>query len=205
MNRLQIAQLINTLAGTQGVIDSTENSTGYQTVLISLMDTGYAEIQNFREQWKFMKRHIQVPVNTTTYEIAFPTVKLIEKLIYDQVELKEIAYSNWILTDHTTGPPAEWSWNDTGDILLVNPPDTSYIIDLYYWQNPDVMTLNADIPVLPLSYHNLLVYKTLIGLGSYLGNFDLINEYTFQYESMMGQMMRTELEGKRVKTLAWVI
>ena len=208
MNKLQIAKNINTLAGTQGVIDTTENVTGYQSVLILLLDQAYTEIQKYRAEWKFMKKLVQAPLNVSLNTYSNTDISKIDRVV-DQVaykELKEIPYEKWIMSEHSiTGPPIEWTKHETNDTYTFTPPDDTYLVDIYYWSIPDVMTENSSIPVLPVEFHNLIVYKALVGLGSYLGNFDLTHEYSYQYDVMMGQMMRSELESKQVKTLGWVI
>ena len=204
MNRLQIAQTINTLAGTQGTVSTTESPTGYQAALILFIDQGYTEIQKYRDEWKFMRREVLMPLSATVSTFTNTDISKIDRVRYERDELKQVAYDDWIVTEHKEGVPTEFTDNPGTRELTFNPSDAPYLPTLYYWAVPDIMTLNGDIPVLPVEFHNLLVYKALVGLGSYLGNYDLVNEYSFQYETMMGQMMRSQLASKRLKTLPWV-
>ena len=192
MNKLRIAKDVNALGGAQGTVTTTEGVSGYQEVLVLFIDKGYTQIQEHRNNWKFMRKMAQTPLNSTTNTYVNADIAKVEKIIYNQTKLKFVPYADWILRDHATGAPAEYTISDIDSSVIFNPLDATYLTDLYYWSVPDVMTLNSSIPVLPIQYHDLLVFKGLMGLGTYLGNYDLVNEYSEKYDIMMGQMMRTE-------------
>lgn len=204
MNRLQIAKDVNTLAATQGVVETTENSFGYQTVLLLQVDTGYNKVQLHRKDWNFMRKLVQAPLDLTTDTFIDADIAKIEKVIYDKEELREVPYETWILKDHNTGRPEEYTISDLDGSLIFNPSDQAYVVDVYYWSVPDIMLLDTSIPILPVQYHYVLVYAGLMALGSYLGNFDLINTYQTEYDIIMGQIMRTECPEKRLKAPPFV-
>lgn len=204
MNRLAIARMVDTLAGTQGTLDTTEGLTGYQATLINFIDLAYQQIQVYRKNWNFMRETIQIPLSTTLATYTNTDIALVEKVIYDQVELQKVDYADWLLRDHPSGPPSEYTISSLDGSIIFNTLDGTYTPDLFYWSVPDIMTLNADVPILPVKYHEIIVYKGLMALGTYLGNYDLINEYSELYDIGIGQMLRTECPEIIIKTSPWV-
>ena len=204
MNRLEIAKAVNALAGTQGVVTTTEGVTGYQEVLLQFIDKGYREIQVYRKNWKFMQSFVQAALNGLDQVFEDADIALVDKVIYNKAELRQVPYEDWILRDHPSGPPSEYTISPLNGSIIFNLPDAPYIVDVYYWHVPDNMTLNVDVPVLPVQYHDIIIYKGCMGLGTYLGNYDLVNENQELYDIAMGQMLRTECPEMHVKTKPWV-
>jgi hypothetical protein len=205
MNRLEIARAVDAAAGTQGTVDSTESLTGYQALLVQFVDQAYQQIQVYRKNWNFMRESALIPLSTILKTYTNADIALVEKIIYNKTELTRVDYADWILRDHTSGPPAEYTISDLNGSIIFNTLDATYITSrVYYWSVPDIMTVNADIPILPVKYHELIIYKSLMGLGTYLGNYDLINEYSELYDIGMGQMLRTECPEMKLKARPWV-
>jgi len=202
MTKLDIARLINTLAGTQGSVDTTENTSGYQTTIITFLDQAYNDVQLYRlNQWKFMKGQVSVPLSTTVDTFSSTDVAEVTRVIYNKQVLKEVPYEDWVLTDHATGKPTEFTVDPYNDNAIVfNPSDINYIVTLQYQKVPDVLSSNSAVPILPTRFHNVIAFKALIGLGSYLGNDDLITKYTSQYSIEMGQLMRSQVPRQYVTT-----
>lgn len=200
MNRLKIAQLINTLAGTQGTVDTTVGVSGYQTALIEFMDSGYNDIQIYRDSWKFLQGTVDIPLNITVNTYSNDDVAKVTRIIYNKRVLKEILYEDWVLQDHKEGKPVEFTTNPYTDEIEFNPLNDTYIVALQYQKVPDVMTTNSDIPIIPERFQRIIAYKALIGLGSYLGNYDLITKYSNKYSIELGALMRSQVPVKFVTT-----
>ena len=190
MNRLEIAQDVNTLAGTQGTIDTTESITGYQAVLLKAVDKAYKDIQLYRNDWDFMKLEADIPLTTLVKTYSNVDIAKVDKIIYDQKIIDRVEYADWILRDHDTGTPREYTVNRATGLITFNTLDASYQPKLHYYRNPNKMTVNGSIPIVPLRYHDAITYKALMILGTYLGNYDLISEYSVQFAILMGAMMR---------------
>ena len=200
MNKLQIAQLINTLAGTQGTVDTTEGTSGYQATLVEFLDQAYNDIQIFRESWKFMQGTVDIPLNIALNTFSSDDIAKGTRIIYDKRVLKEIPYEVWVLRDHPANKPVEWTVNPYTDELEFNTLDGTYIVTLQYQKVPDELTSNLDTPLLPKRFHGIIAYKALIGLGSYLGNYDLITKYSNKYSIELGALMRSQVPVKFLTT-----
>lgn len=200
MTRLELAKLINKLAGTQGTVDTTVNTTGYQSTLIAFLDQAYNDLQIFRDTWKFMREEAPIPLSTIVDSYSSDDIATVDRIIYNKRLLREIPYDDWILSDHATGKPVEYTVDPSDDSITFNPSDTDYILTLQYYKVPDLMETNSAVPILPVRFHNVLAYKALIGLGSYLGNDDLITRYSLKYSIELGQLMRSQVPKKMITT-----
>lgn len=207
MNRLKICQDANTLAGTQGRIDSTVSPVGYQATLILMVDKAYNDIQIYRKYWHFLRAMVQAPLNTTTNTFSDANIARIDKLVYDYKPLKFMNYDNWVLREWTTtDKPTYWTYDPATLEITTNPLDATYIVDVYYWSIPDVMTTNSSVPIIPDRYQDLIIHKALMNLGgSYLGNYDLASSSATAYSFMLGEMMRTQLPSRKISPQPFVI
>lgn len=199
MNKLEIAQKVNTLAGTQGDVDSVEAPLGYQQVLVQMVDQAYADIQRYRKDWKFMRVKAQAALSDTLFTITNTEIQTVDRVIYDDRVLREISDERWVLMSFNATEPKVYTVDDTTRIITLNDLDTNYIVDYWYYRIPHEMTLNVDEPILPEEFHDAIVYKALIDLGSFLGNYDLVTYYGTKYSMILGDMMRSELAQKRLK------
>lgn len=201
MNKLTISQQVNTLAGLQGTIDSVTSTSGYQAVLITMVDKAYSDIQTYRDDWMFMRKSVQAPLSTTLNTFSDTDIDTIRYILYDKNKLVEWDHDRWLITDHT-GPdkPHQYTFNHEEVEYEFNVLDADYLADVYYIRVPDVMTLGSSTPIIPEQYQSLIVYKSLIDLGSYLGNYDLVQNYSLAYSVEMGQMMRAQIPQKTVTT-----
>ncbi len=200
MNKLEIARLINTLAGTQGTIDTTEGTSGYQVALVGFLDQAYSDIQLYRNNWKFMRRTAEIPLNRVDplYTYSNDDIDTVSRIYLNYRVLKYIDYDLWVLKEHQEAQPTEYTVNSFTDEIEFNPLDSTYIVTMDYQKVPDVLSSNSAVPILPTRFHSLIAYKALTGLGSYLGNPDLITKYTLKYSMELGSLMRSQVPGGKL-------
>jgi len=127
-------------------------------------------------------------------------IDIVDRIIYNKSILREVPYDDWVIKDHKLGKPVEYTRSPIDDSIIFNPSDMDYLLTLQYTKVPDVMTVNTSVPVLPIKFHTIIVYKALIGLGSYLGNYDLISKYSLKYSIEIGQLMRSQIPQTFVRT-----
>lgn len=58
-------------------------------------------------------------------------------------------------------PPAHYTLDPLNNLLLGPPPDGIYVVTGEYMKGAQVLALDADIPELPLRFHQLLVFMTM--------------------------------------------
>jgi hypothetical protein len=211
MNKLEIVNKVNTLAGTQGSVDNVSSTSGYQTTLVAMVDLAYLSIQTHREDWKFLYEEVvplvEVPADPVNDLPSYSNIDISEtyRILYEKEPLREYSYDKWLTMDQpAANEPSQYTKHPDGTIIF-NPFDTNYYVTLQYFKVPDTIVTNSDIPVLPTKYHMLIVYKALIHLGEYLFNQSLINANTTLYSIELGRMMRSQVGNRgKIKTGAFV-
>ncbi len=205
MNKLEIARLVNTLAGTQGIIETTDGLTGYQSTLVTMIDQAYEDIQVYRPSWLFLQATVDIPLNETLNTYQPIGLSKITRILHNQQILKEVDYTRWLLESHTNkGKPTVWTYNPYSKEIEFNQLDGDYITTLQYQKVPDILANSFSIPVLPVEFHSLIAYKAVIDLGSYLGNPDLVSKYSLKYSFGIGQLLRSQTPPMHLKAPAFV-
>ena len=199
MDRLTLCQKVNEKAGTQGSLESTTNINEYQQVLVGMVDTAYNDIQLLAKgECKFMRLSVSPTITSADPTYTNTDIKKIRKVIYNQNELTLVDYDDWIMTDHSTGEPTEYTVIPATGVITFNPLDANYVITVQYLRVPNIMTGDYDIPIIPLSFHWTIVWKALMELGSYVGNWDLISTYTDKYSIEAGDLLRDQNPQKEI-------
>ena len=200
MNKLQLAQATNTLAMTQGDIASVD-ATGYQALILLHIDKAYRDIQTFREKWYFRRASIPLMLGPLLDNIEGNGVfTKLRGIRFNKRYLKERSYEWWLTREHVTGKPTEYTLNPADNQIFFNPSDANYTVDIDYIRTPHQMVTNTDTPIIPIAFHEIIMYKALVYLGSSLGNDDLISQYGVEYGIILGQLMRNQLPPESVTT-----
>lgn len=71
-------------------------------------------------------------------------------------------------------------------LLFGGVPDQAYHVRGRYWRQPQVLTLDTDVPLAPTYYHMLIVYRTMM----YYAMFEAASEVLAAGEKWYTQMMR---------------
>lgn len=203
MNKLQLAQMVNTLAATQGEVDNAETATGYQAALVLMVDKAYKDIQTYRKYWNFMRTTMNALMTDTENTITNADIREVLAVRYDYNRVTQYNYdSEFLLKDQSVflGKPTRYYVNPFDRTIILNPLDADYRVDIDYWRIPNIMPTNSSIPIIPVEHHYVIVYKALMNLGSYLGNDDLIGDYSTHYDYEMGELMRSQLPQEIIVT-----
>lgn len=207
MNFLELVQTSRVISGMQGVGPASVLTTsGVEEVLVRFTREAYIDIQNLREEWDFLSK-----THTFSTTIGKKEYTNTEILITD---LKKYNLKSFILTDTngkknflgyierselerltlnetTTKIPTLFSYDEADLSLILNPiPDKIYNVAFRYWRTPETLSTDTQVPLLPISFHQLIIYKTLEKLAVYLGSPELYREYSVEAAKMQGQLMR---------------
>jgi len=205
VNLLAITQKANKLAGIQGSIISLTTLTGYQAILLAHVQTAYEDIQNYRDEWHFLKTQVTIPLTTvtSTYDPADAVAKWdFFNILYDSKPLQVISYDQYIqdkISTTTAGAPSVVAVDPSTNILYFNPLDNNYSIVAKYWNTPETLSGNNDIPLLPYEFHNLIVYRSVADFAAFLGNTGLYQIYTQKANTMFGKLLRSQNPSKHIK------
>lgn len=209
MNFLQICQRVNEIVGFQGSVKSV-TPTGYQSVLVTAVKDTYEDIQRYRPDWEWLKSSRSINVSnakqqyTLTELWAGDTVDLIEYryIVYDYRRMMFIPYDEFVLRDFTNYTPTDpkmFTVEPASKDLIIQPIDQLYTLQLHYTKQPDELTINTDVPVIPLRHHQLIVYGAIMKLSTFVGNPTLYDTYSVKYAEALGQLMREENPAKIIR------
>lgn len=66
-----------------------------------------------------------------------------------------------------TDRPLEVAVNDQNELAFGPIPDKAYIVRGRYIRSPQILTVDADVPIMPAQYHEAIKWKALRLLGEY--------------------------------------
>lgn len=219
MNFLTMVQRVRELSGMQGTgPTSVSNTVGVDSVIVRFVQHAYRDIQNKREEWTWLRK--DVSFSTTIGKHIYTTTDILGALHDDlkdyktdtirilsngstsyMRELDEYAMERKYLDDTTQGVPSEFSIDTSDNSLVLRViPDGPYTVSFSYFQIPQELTLDADIPRMPVAYHDAIIYEALRKLSVYLKTPEIYSEYAAQAQILLGQLMRGTLKSKRIMT-----
>lgn len=219
MNFLTMVQNVRLEAGMQGTgPTSVVGTVGVDSVIVQFIKQAYRDIQNMREEWAWLRK--DVTFTTTVGKSVYTTSDILGVLTNDLKDYKsgtirllnngttsylkhyDEDYLQRLYVDSTTqGTPTAYAI-DSADrsLILKDTPDTSYTVSFSYYTIPESLTNDTDIPRLPVSFHDLIVYKALQKLSVYLKVPEIFSNSSIDGATLMGQLMRNTLKPKRITT-----
>lgn len=202
MTFLDIVNKMNILSGIQSTISDTAATVGIQSVIVQCAQDAWIQIQNYRKDWTFM-------VGTTSFltvqgqEVYTPAevfvssnpdllgIYIEKMIIYDYRALRYVTPAEYPFIENLTeGKPSYFTIEPSNNYIYMNLPDGEYTIEPYYIKTPQILVSSTDTPNVSVRYHDLVVYKGLELLATYIGNPELFQKYSSETSVLMGAMMR---------------
>lgn len=210
------------MCGLQGTVLSTTVTSGYQEILVKMCRNAYIDIQELRKDWPWMRSSTTFSTVAGTTEYSLSTMvgggtsdiaRLVPGMVlytdsnsYDE-RLTEWSYNRYIVDDvpqQTQSKPTLFAQDPVDHHLFLNPPNGVYTITVHYFTLPVALSAVTDTPVMPESFHRLIAYMGAAQMAAFMGNSNLFNINNQKADAMLGMLMRSELPGKRVRTLGIV-
>ena len=211
--------LTRLLCGMQGTGPSSVlNVQGVEEVLVRMVRDAYVDVQNQREEWNFLLDDgtfsTQIGVDTYNLTAIFgtPTPPLkkykvdsfrITETNGSQIYLKNLdrdVLEARYLNDVQQKLPTQYAINPENNALIFKPiPNGLYTVNFRYWRSPEILSADTQVPLLPLSFHNLIAYAAAAKMAVYLGSPELYQEYSQKANGMLGQLMRMEIPKMRLR------
>lgn len=201
---LAICQEVSNIVGLQGTIQSVSTVSGYQATLIQHVKNAYEDIQSYRDEWDFLRDSVDIVLTQgATGSGVFSDVQRwdIRHIYYDSTPLSIVSHDWYIQTKQSEaaqGRPSIVAQDITTRRLYFNPVDAGYTIVAYYWKVPETLSANTDVPIIPISYHKLLIYRAAADFSAFIGNGNLYQTYNTKADTLMGKLLRDNNPAKRV-------
>jgi hypothetical protein len=210
---LELAQATRMISGMQGTgPSSVVNQQGIEAVLVRFVKDAYTDIQNLREDWKWMEasRSFSTQAGKDTYgflDLFGTNTPSFKKYQYDSFYITDTGgYKSYLryldrntleamfLNDTSRDVPSVFTEDpSSASIVLKSIPSDAYLVNFRYQKAPEELTTNAQVPSLPPAFHNLILYKAIEKLSVYLGSPQIYRAYSVEAAKMMAQLMRSEL------------
>jgi hypothetical protein len=113
-------------------------------------------------------------------------------------DLDLLPYNVWMerykLATFVSGQPTAATMSNDDTILFNTLPDIAYQLKGDYWRAPQELTADATIPLLPVRWHMLIVYRALQYLALDREQQTMFQQNKDNEDAMIVQMQPTELE-----------
>lgn len=169
---------------------STLNQSGEMLRLVNWIGTAYEEIQNMKDNWRFMTSDFSFNTINGQNEYLAATSGISDLAswkpdsfriyktslgVMDEQWIRYLEYEErfrdlrgFANTSMIAGRPIDFSIKpDNALVLFPIPDDTTYTIRGQYYKTPSVMTLDIDTPNFPQRFHMAIVWKALMYYGMY--------------------------------------
>jgi len=222
MNYIGMIRATREIVGMQGVGPTTSvGAQGVEAVLATVVKDAYLDIQNLREEFDFLnaKKSFLTEVAKDEYtpeEIFLPDAVNLNKydlssfrltspsgkktvLTYKDREVLESRYIN--STDRNE--PGVFSIDFSDNSVILKPiPNGTYTVSFRYWEQPEILTEDVQVPKLPTQFHLLIVYKAVEKMAIYMNIQGAYGEYSYEAKMMTNQLMRKSLRKKTLRARA---
>jgi len=215
MNFLSLCQELRSESGIQGTGPTTVvGQTGFHLQIVNWINKAYRDVQNLHPNWFFMTKDFSFPTIATQREYqngsGVGKTGLTDLKDWNVTEAGDIRcyltsagvsneqymeYIPWAQYRQAylygsrrtqTDRPRFFSIQPNQGLNFYPVPDDVYTIIGEYFQKPDQMTLDADVPNFPEDFHEILVWRGLMLYGA----FDAANERYSHGKNEFGRLKR---------------
>lgn len=191
MTFLQLCQKLARLSGTVDGLPSfttTVGASGRLAKVVDFVSDAFVEIQNERSDWLFLIKEFSGPLTIgqsqyTAAQLAIAdlgawlpdtddrnTVTLYDpaKGTADEGAIRQIGYDEWrrsyYIGSQTNNRPVAWAIAPDGRICFGPAPDKAYTFRAQYRRTPQVLAADADVPIIPAQFHNVIVGQAMLNM-----------------------------------------
>lgn len=219
MTFLQLCQMLALEAGISGGIVTTAGQAGEAGRVVRWVSRAYAYVQNLHEDWKFLRRDVEFPVQLglAKYTPDAAGVPLEEFGCWymrdkwrsyltasgyaDEQEIDYVPYDKFRLvygfgnSRLQPGRPTVMTVAPDQSLLFWPTPNDAYTIVGEQYHAPFIMTADGDVPAFAARFHNVIVYRALMLYGEFEGDPSVIGASQTETERELDAMESFYLPG----------
>lgn len=204
---------------------SVTGQTGKLAEVVSWTAEAWNRIQNEHNAWRFHRKEFTSTATTigagrytgASWGITDFAEWLQETdndphiyTIYKQSEgvssEKRLSYIDWpvfrnayLRGTQTNNPPIHYTIDAMNQFCLGPAPDAAYIVRGEYRRTPQVLSANANVPICPVRFHNVIAWRAVILLAEEAEAIEAqVPLAQRNYNEIMGQMRRDLLPRVRI-------
>jgi hypothetical protein len=190
--------------------------TGEMKRVVNWILKAYKDIQNKHRNWDFLRENFSFETIASTSTYLPTAVSLDELATWKQDTFRiyrtatGVADEQWLrcwrwdeLRDayligpsrSQTGRPTEFAIKPDKSVVFWPAPDAVYTVTGEYFQRAQTMTANADEPLLPEQFHDIIKWRAMMYYGAYEGAAEVYANGKSEYARMMFEMRLDQLPG----------
>ncbi len=207
-----VARESGTISGVLPI--SVTGQTGREAKVIYWVNEAWNQIQNDKDTWRWMRGEFDGAISASSQRYTgagsfsltrwagwitdndtmtiYPTA---DGVAYE-TPIGPIPFANYRAMyergTRTAGAPVVYSVSDANE-LCFQLPDTAYTVRGMYRKTPQDLTANADIPEMPVRFHNLIAWDALILLAGADESISHMQIFQQRATRLRGDLMRDQL------------
>ena len=132
------------------------------------------------------------------FENFDPNIGKGPKLFVDSDQLIYLPWGQYDPNSYGAGEtkPYDMTIRPDGKWLFLPTPDIVFAITFNYYSTPVVMVDNADVSVIPVIYHDIVVSRAMMYYAEYEDAPELMSAGAERYDQLMDAMRATQLPGQ---------
>ena len=219
MTYIELVRAVRSRVGMQGTGPSSINgAVGAEVDLVNSVSDSWSDLQNYRDDWKWMRGRVSFNTVVGTTEYTPSTIfntsnhrlsKWRKDSFYfldtDGKYRKVNSYYDYdsfcelFINDTTNNKISAFSVRPDNSAICINRPDSIYPIRLDYQKAPQQLSTDSDIPELPPQFHMLIVYEAVAKYCATVSSPELYDKYSYDHSKLLGALMRNQLPSKNLK------
>lgn len=207
----RVAQESGTVSGTQP--STVVGQTGRLGSIVQWVAAAYSDIQNHRKTWLWMQGEFEASLTIAKQRYAgsdFALTRVAEfdrgLFLYDASkgvsDEGPLTYMQWrdffnnCLTGANraiSGKPVYTSFDPSGSIALWPTPDKAYKLHGQYRDTPQTLAADADVPEMPVRFHDIIIWKALIKLSQFDEAMTQYPLWNVEYRRLLSELEHDQL------------
>lgn len=189
--------------------------TGEMQRVVEWIKTAYESVQNLHASWNFLKTEFSFPTIASTANYTKAAAGLTElgswktdsfrcyltaTGVSDEQELDYIPWDEFRFvyqrgTSSTlTGRPSIFTVKPDLSVTFWPIPSAVYTVTGEYFKRAQVMSANADEPIIPLQFQAVIVWKALMLYGAYSAADEKYAHGQNEYRAVLAKLRRNQLD-----------
>lgn len=170
---------------------SVNSQTGRQAKCVEWVRQAWEQIQSDNADWRFLRSEFSADLQANIMAYAPASLGITTGVhswlpdlperrsvtIYppsdqsQEVELRQISYDTWRTCYnrgvHDALQPVHWAIHPDGSLLIGPKPDQAYKVRGEYVRQPQTLSADGDIPIMPAQYHDAIVWRAAMLLAEH--------------------------------------
>ena len=220
MTFIELVRAVRSRVGMQGTGPSSiTGAAGAEVDLVNVVSDAWLDIQNSRDDWRWMRSQatFNVAVGTEVYTpfTIFATSshrlgRWREDTFYwtDTDSKKKPAnyldYDNWTYrhlndTAADNNKISEWTIRPYDEAIVVNRPSSTYSVRIDYQKKPQTLVTDSDTPEMPSHFHLVIVYEAVSKYCAAISTPEIYDKYSYDHAKLYGALQRAYLPEKKIR------